>query len=62
MTDNILSIKELADGLKLNDKTTCHLVSQCEIFSLKINWSWRFERLYTYICTKLGDCKNVFFN
>ena len=62
MTDNILSIRELADYLKLNDKATSHLVSKGEILGLKINWSWRFERLYTYICTKLGDCKNVFFN
>ena len=49
MTDNILSIRELAVCLKLNDKKTCQLVSQCEIFDLKINWSWRFERLFTYI-------------
>lgn len=62
MTDNILSIRELAVYLKLNDKTTCHLVSQCDFFDLKINWSWRFERLFTYICKKLGDYKNVFFN
>lgn len=62
MTDYILSIKKLAYYLKLNEMTTCRFLSKGEIIVLKIKGSRLFERLFAYICTKLGDCKIVFFN
>ena len=44
MIDDILTIKELADYLKLNEKTTYRLVSKGDIPDFKIGGSWRFER------------------
>ena len=44
MTDDILAVKELADQLKLNGKTTYRLVSKGDILGFKIGGSWRFER------------------
>jgi len=44
MTDDILTIKELADYFKLNEKTTYRLVSKGDIPGFKIGGSWRFER------------------
>ena len=41
MTDDILTIKELADYLKLNEKTTYRLASKGDIPGLKIGGSWR---------------------
>jgi excisionase family DNA binding protein len=44
MTNDILTIKELADYLKLNEKTTYRLASKGDIPGFKIGGSWRFER------------------
>ena len=44
MMDDILTIKELADYLKLNEKTTYRLVLNGDIPGFKIGGSWRFER------------------
>ena len=44
MIDDILTIKELADYLKLNEKTTYRLVLKGDIPGFKIRGSWRFER------------------
>ena len=44
MIDDILTIKELADYLKLNEKTTYRLVLKGDIPGFKIGGSWRFER------------------
>ena len=44
MIDDILTIKDLADYLKLNEKTAYRLVSKGDIPGFKIGGSWRFER------------------
>ena len=44
MIDDILTIKELADYLKLNEKTTYRLVSKGDIPGFKIGGLGRFER------------------
>ena len=44
MTDDIITIKELAEYLKLNAKTACRLVSEGKIPGFKVGGSWRFRR------------------
>lgn len=43
MTD-ILTIREVAEYLKLNEKTTYRLVAEGKIPGFKIGGSWRFRR------------------
>lgn len=44
MTDDILTIKDLAEYLKLNEKTAYRLVSDGKIPGFKVGGSWRFRR------------------
>lgn len=44
MTDDILTIKDLAKYLKLNEKTAYRLVSDGKIPGFKVGGSWRFQR------------------
>lgn len=44
MTDEIWTIKELADYLKLKEKTAYALVAKGEIPGFKVGGSWRFKR------------------
>jgi excisionase family DNA binding protein len=44
MLDDILTMHELADYLKLNEKTAYRLVAQGEIPGFKVGGSWRFRR------------------
>ncbi len=44
MQDEILTIHELADYLKLNEKTAYRLVAQGEIPGFKVGGSWRFQK------------------
>ena len=44
MTDDIMTIKELAEYLKLNEKTAYRLVSDGKIPGFKVGGSWRFQR------------------
>ena len=44
MTDDILTIKDLAEYLKLNEKTAYRLVSDGKIPGFKVGGSWRFQR------------------
>jgi excisionase family DNA binding protein len=43
MLDDILTMQELADYLKLNAKTAYRLVAQGEIPGFKVGGSWRFR-------------------
>jgi len=45
MQDEILTIHELADYLKLNEKTAYRLVAQGEIPGFKVGGSWRFQKV-----------------
>jgi len=44
MLDDILTMHELADYLKLNEKTAYRLVAQGEIPGFKVGGSWRVRR------------------
>lgn len=44
MAENILTIREVADLLKLNEKTTYKLVADGKIPGFKVGGSWRFDR------------------
>lgn len=44
MTDDILTIREVADLLKINEKTAYKLASAGKIPGFKVGGSWRFER------------------
>lgn len=44
MTDEILTMREVAELLKINEKTAYKLVSAGKIPGFKVGGSWRFER------------------
>lgn len=44
MADEILTIREVAELLKLNEKTAYKLASAGKIPGFKVGGSWRFER------------------
>jgi len=44
MKDDILTIKDVAEMLKLTEKTAYRLVSDREIPGFKVGGSWRFSR------------------
>lgn len=44
MAETIMTIKEVAEYLKLNEKTTYRLVSQGKIPGFKVGGTWRFHR------------------
>ncbi|MCB1499023.1 MAG: helix-turn-helix domain-containing protein [Bauldia sp.] len=44
MGDEILTIREVASFLKINEKTAYKLVSAGKIPGFKVGGSWRFER------------------
>ena len=44
MADEILTIREVAELLKLNEKTAYKLALAGEIPGFKVGGSWRFER------------------
>jgi excisionase family DNA binding protein len=45
MSDDILTIKELASYLKLNEKTAYRLASEGRLPGFKVGGSWRFKRV-----------------
>ena len=59
MTDDILTIKELAEYLKLNEKTAYRLVSEGKIPGFKVGGSWRFQRaeIQDWIKAKSNEAK-----
>lgn len=44
MTDNIMTIKEVAEYLKIREKTAYRLVAEGKIPGVKVGGSWRFRR------------------
>jgi excisionase family DNA binding protein len=44
MTDDIMTIKEVADYLKIKEKTAYRLVAEGKIPGFKVGGSWRFRR------------------
>lgn len=44
MAETIMKIKEVAEYLKLNEKTTYRLASQGKIPGFKVGGTWRFHR------------------
>ena len=44
MSDEILTIKELAKYLKLNEKTAYRLAGEGKLPGFKVGGSWRFKR------------------
>jgi excisionase family DNA binding protein len=44
MSDEILTIREVADLLKINEKTAYKLASAGRIPGFKVGGSWRFQR------------------
>ena len=44
MHSDILTIKEVAEYLKLNEKTTYRLVSEGKIPGFKVGGAWRFRK------------------
>tara|TARA_R110001583_G_scaffold61445_3_gene181546 strand:+ start:3225 stop:3404 length:180 start_codon:yes stop_codon:yes gene_type:complete len=44
MTSEILTIQEVAEYLKLNEKTAYRLASEKKIPGFKVGGSWRFKR------------------
>ncbi len=64
MKDDILTIKEVAEMLKLTEKTAYRLVSEGEIPGFKVGGSWRFSRnkLEKWVAEqnkKAGDSKKA---
>jgi len=45
MVDEILTIKEIAEYLKLNEKTAYRLASEGKLPGFKVGGSWRFKRV-----------------
>src|SRR5579871_4903112 len=44
MPENVLTIREVADLLKINEKTVYRLAADAKIPGFKIGGSWRFDR------------------
>lgn len=44
MTDEILTLKEVAEYLKLAEKTAYRLASEGKLPGFKVGGSWRFKR------------------
>jgi len=44
MTDEILTLKEVAEYLKLAEKTAYRLAAEGKLPGFKVGGSWRFER------------------
>jgi excisionase family DNA binding protein len=45
MTDEILTIEEITEYLKLNEKTAYRLASEGRLPGFKVGGSWRFKRV-----------------
>jgi excisionase family DNA binding protein len=54
MDTDIITIREVAEYLKLTEKTTCRLASEGELPGFKVGGSWRFKLkdLEKWISTK----------
>jgi excisionase family DNA binding protein len=57
MTDQILTIKEVAEYLKVNERTIYRLAANAELPAFKVGNSWRFQRseLEAWIKAQQGE-------
>ncbi len=57
MSENILTIREVADLLKINEKTVYKLAAASKIPGIKVGGSWRFDRtaISNWLKTKAAD-------
>lgn len=44
MTDQVLTVKEVADFLKVNERTVYRMAAAGRIPAFKVGTSWRFKR------------------
>ena len=58
MSDSILTIKEVADYLKVNERTIYRLAAGGELPGFKVGNSWRFKQneLEQYIASQHNQC------
>lgn len=51
MSDQIMTVKEVAAYLKLNDRTVYRMAAAANIPAFKVGTSWRFKKqeIYTWI-------------
>jgi excisionase family DNA binding protein len=61
MSDEILTIQELAEYLKLNEKTAYQLASEGKLPEFKVGGSWRFKKedIEQWIMQKKQENKNI---
>ena len=62
MSDEILTVKEVADFLKVNERTIYRLASFKKIPAFKVGNAWRFKKvdIETWILSQTkdgGDCQ-----
>ena len=48
MDCDIMTMKEVAEYLKLNEKTACRLTSEGKLPAFKVDGSWRFQKSEIY--------------
>lgn len=58
MSDSILTIKDVADYLKVNERTIYRLAAGGELPGFKVGNSWRFKQseLEQYIASQHNQC------
>ena len=44
MTDQIMTVKEVADYLKVNERTVYRMAAASQLPAFKVGGSWRFKR------------------
>ena len=59
MSENILTIREVADLLKINEKTAYKLAAAAKIPGIKVGGSWRFDRATISIWLKNQTATDV---
>lgn len=61
MNDEILTIKQVAEYLKVNERTIYRLAATAELPAFKVGNSWRFKRteLEAWIKAQQGEKRNT---
>ena len=58
-TSDIMTIQEVCDYLKLNDKTAYRFAAEGKIPGFKVGGSWRFRKSEIDACTKEQSNKGI---
>ena len=60
MTDKILTLKDVAEYLKLAEKTAYRLAAEGKLPGFKVGGSWRFKKedIEHWIAEQIEDSKN----